>query len=101
MDKESLELAEGVAKEAAKNQVEERSIAMNVIKILKNVMIGQFIIIIILVGIIGFMFYEFTQYDYISTTTTVDSKDGGNAIINEGGDVNINGESNKDKENQD
>lgn len=61
-------------------------------------------LIIILVLIFALLFsnmawlWTFNQYDYSSTTATTtyttDSGDGGNAIINDSGEVNINGESN-------
>ena len=43
----------------------------------------------------GWMYYESQFEDEVTTTYTSDASDGGNAIINESGEVSVNGESGK------
>lgn len=43
----------------------------------------------------GWMYYESQFEDEVTTTYTSDARDGGNAIINESGEVSVNGESGK------
>lgn len=43
----------------------------------------------------GWIYYEQQFEDEVTTTYTSDAADGGNAIINDSGEVNINGESNQ------
>ena len=71
----------------------ENSFAMEMLKELsqQNKRLGVIIIIIASLWfstILGFGLY-LNQYDYTTETYTVESEDNGNAIINEGGDVQI------------
>ena len=47
---------------------------------------------------IGWIYYEQQFVDEVTTTYTSDARDGGNAIINESGEVSVNGESNKNSD---
>jgi hypothetical protein len=71
----------------------ENSFAMEMLKELskQNKRLGVIIIVIASLWfstIAGFGWYM-NQYDYTTETYTVESEDYGNAIINEGGDVQI------------
>ena len=60
----------------------------------KRLWITNLILIFLLVGaIIGFAYYENQFEDVVTTTYESDAMDGGNAVINGEGSVNINGES--------
>ena len=60
----------------------------------KRLWITNLILIFLLVGaIIGFAYYENQFEDVVTTTYEADAMDGGNAVINGEGSVNINGES--------
>ena len=60
----------------------------------KRLWITNLILIFLLVGaIIGFAYYENQFEDVLTTTYEADAMDGGNAVINGEGSVNINGES--------
>lgn len=43
----------------------------------------------------AWMYYESQFTDEVTTTYTSDARDGGNAVINDSGEVNINGKSDK------
>ena len=60
----------------------------------RRLWITNLILIFLLVGtIIGFVYYENQFEDVVTTTYEADAMDGGNAVINGEGSVNINGES--------
>ena len=60
----------------------------------KRLWITNLILIFLFVGtIIGFVYYENQFEDVVTTTYEADAMDGGNAVINGDGSVNINGES--------
>lgn len=102
VDKTGLELAESVAKEAVKEIEKDRSMAWILIDNAKSDAKRWFIvsmtILFLWLATIGMFLIYLYQYDFSVTTTTyeTDSQDGGHAIINESGSVNVNGESKKD-----
>lgn len=60
----------------------------------KRLWITNLILIFLLVGtIMGIAYYENQFEDVVTTTYEADAMDGGNAVINGEGSVNINGES--------
>ena len=73
--------------------IEQHKITRSMIKAGVAIVIAAFIALASITG--TFVWYLY-QYDYSSVTYTAESGDSGNAIINESGEVTINGESEED-----
>lgn len=72
--------------------VEQHKITNTMIKVLASIVIAAFMAITAVTGI--FIWYLY-QYDYSCVTYNAETGEYGNAVINESGEVSINGESTK------